>query len=346
MNNYEITVLMPVYNAEKYLREAVESILNQTYADFEFLIINDGSTDETLSILESYSTKDNRIKLLSQKKEGLISALNLGLREAKGKYIVRMDADDISLPKRIEVQFNYMENHDDIGVCGCWVQRFGEINTARIIPSDDATIRSGLIFGCTLAHPGVILKREILQKHQIEYRNYPYAEDYDLWTQLAPYTRFANIQEILLLYRIHPNQIGQTFHQQQIETTQRIRLELIRRLGVTPTKEEEYIHECISWGHYKLIQFQYIHIYSWLHKLQEANRQSHIFPEPSFSEKLAEKWTEVCVSRNDIKASIKFFSTPLRKYSKLGLTGQIKLLLRPIKWFIIGIIKKSVSRPH
>ena len=116
-NTPQITVLMPVYNGEKYLRQAVDSILNQTFKDFEFLIINDGSTDKTLAILQEY--KNKRVKIINNKKNiGLTKSLNKGLKLAKGKYIARMDADDISLSNRLRKQIDFLDKHNKIGVLG------------------------------------------------------------------------------------------------------------------------------------------------------------------------------------------------------------------------------------
>ena len=119
-----VTVLMPVYNGEKYLKEAIESILNQTFKDFEFLIINDGSTDNSVKIIQSFN--DLRIRLIHNESNiGLIKTLNKGLKLSNGKYIARMDCDDVSLPKRLSVQINFMEKHPEIGVCGSWVKIIG-----------------------------------------------------------------------------------------------------------------------------------------------------------------------------------------------------------------------------
>jgi len=114
----KVSIVMSVYNAQKYLDEAIESILNQTYSNFEFIIINDGSTDKSLEIIENYAKKDSRIIVINRENKGLIYSLNEGIRKANGKYIARMDADDISLPQRLEKQVEFMEKNKNIGICG------------------------------------------------------------------------------------------------------------------------------------------------------------------------------------------------------------------------------------
>ncbi|HAS7841575.1 TPA: glycosyltransferase family 2 protein, partial [Vibrio cholerae] len=126
MSSPKISVVMSVYNGEKYLGEAIDSILKQTFSDFEFIIINDGSTDKTLEIIKSYMKKDDRIVLVSRENKGLIVSLNEGLDLAKGQYIARMDADDISIKSRFEKQIEFLDSNPDIGVCGTWVEVFGE----------------------------------------------------------------------------------------------------------------------------------------------------------------------------------------------------------------------------
>jgi len=205
-----ISVLMPVYNAEKYVAEAVESILNQTFKDFEFIIINDGSTDGSLTILKKYAEQDKRIRLVSRDNKGLIATLNEGIELAHTPYIARMDADDISLPERFEKQYEYMEAHPECVACGTSFQYIlpdGELGPTFTVPSehhliDDSYMLKYKSFG--LLHPTAILRR--LSMLQINgYRNeFTYAEDNDLFLRLAEIGQLSNIIEVLFRYRIHP----------------------------------------------------------------------------------------------------------------------------------------------
>lgn len=208
----EVTVLMPVYNAAPFLREAIESILSQTFRDFEFLIINDGSTDQSREIILSFS--DSRIRLLDNPGNiGLIATLNRGIREARGKYIVRMDADDISLTSRLEKQVGAMKSDPGIAVLASFVDFIntdGEVtghwSTDREAVSENE-IRSLMMKTNCIAHPSIMMRKEIAEKF-LYHPKRKGAEDWDLWMRLlAAGERIAKQPEVLLKYRIHHGSI-------------------------------------------------------------------------------------------------------------------------------------------
>jgi glycosyltransferase involved in cell wall biosynthesis len=211
----KITVLMAVYNGEQYLKEAVESILGQNYQDFEFLIINDGSTDRTSEIIRSYD--DPRIHMVENvKNRGLIESLNLGFDLAESEFIARMDADDISLPDRLGKQLNFMKKHPEIGVCGGWIEYFMGKELLMNFPATDEEIKKAMVNYNPIAHPTVLMRSELLKQNSIYFDpEYQHVEDYELWVRLASMTKFANIPEVLLKYRIHSDQIGRVYSKEQ-----------------------------------------------------------------------------------------------------------------------------------
>ncbi|WP_053362684.1 glycosyltransferase family 2 protein [Bacillus sp. FJAT-27251] len=234
----KVTVLMPVFNGEKYLKQAIKSILRQTYKNFEFLIIDDGSTDKSVKIIKTY--KDPRIRLVRNKKNiGLIKTLNKGLSLARGEYIARMDCDDISLPKRLEKQVEFMDQHPDIGVCGTAVKLIGK-KVKWQFPSDPDHIKCQLLFANTIAHPTAMIRKKVL--NNIKYEKYAHAEDYHLWVTLSNKTKLTNLPEILLKYRQHSKQVSNKFNRKQQATAKRIVLEQLKRLNITPTDQELSIH--------------------------------------------------------------------------------------------------------
>jgi len=184
-----VTVLMPVYNASEFLREAMDSILDQTYEEFEFLIINDGSTDSSVNIIESY--EDERIRLVHNTENfGLIKTLNKGIEMAFGKYIIRMDADDISENNRIEIQVNFMEKNNDVAVAGSngviFLSDKPLIKKPTDFPIKYSEIRCKLLFESPIIHPAVIMRKNVLLKNNYRYRNeYKDTEDYGLWMEIA-----------------------------------------------------------------------------------------------------------------------------------------------------------------
>ena len=225
----KITVLMPVYNGEKYLHEAIDSILNQTFTDFEFLIIDDGSTDNSLKIIDSY--QDFRIKTIkSDINKGLVYSLNKGLEIAKGEYIARMDCDDISLPIRLEKQIQFLNINSNVGIVGTWVQIINsqtKTETMWQYPSQDFAIRWELLFRTPFAHPSVMFRKDLVLSINGYDGSMTNVEDYDLWWRLSKITLLANLSEVLLLYRQHNNSVTFNYRQNHIEKAAQINQAII-----------------------------------------------------------------------------------------------------------------------
>jgi len=202
-----VSVILPIFNAEKYLSEAVRSILNQTYPDFELLAIDDGSTDNSLKILKSF--EDSRIIIIQNNQNiGLIRTLNKGLELAKGEYIARMDADDISMPMRFEKQVDLLDNNPDIGVCSTWLEFFGDNNETIKFPVDHKEIYFRFLLGVQVGHANSMIRRDLIKKLNISYDlNFIHSEDTNLWVNLLPHTHFANIPEVLYHYRKYDEQV-------------------------------------------------------------------------------------------------------------------------------------------
>jgi len=231
-----VSVLMPVYNAQGTVVEAIQSILKQTYPHFEFIIINDGSVDATRERILSVS--DARIRYYENDgNKGLVYTLNRGIDLCLGKYIARMDADDISLPTRFEKQVKVMEENANIIVCGSYVSCFGDPERVKAYRdsgfpsfSSPEDIRNNLILDSGLAHPAVIIRKSILDTHRLRYdADYPCAEDYKFWMDLAPYGDFYNIPERLLMYRLSATQISWSENQVQADSTKKARWLFLER---------------------------------------------------------------------------------------------------------------------
>ena len=210
-----VSVLMPAYNAEKYIGEAIDSILNQTFKDFEFIIINDSSTDKTAEIIEEYAKKDNRIVYEKNDKNMKISkTLNRGMDMAKGKYIARMDADDVSLEDRLEKQVKYMEENPECGVVGTCVLNFKDEDKTKtsenVAPEDDHMIRLYGLYCCQFAHPTVMLRKSVFDENNLRYNpKYDSCEDFELWTRAKKFMKFHNLQEFLLYRRMPDENISE-----------------------------------------------------------------------------------------------------------------------------------------
>lgn len=239
-NHPRITVLMPVYNCELYIKEAIDSILNQTFSDFEFIIIDDASTDETLPIIRSYD--DNRIKLIEKPlNTGYTNSLNYGLSIAKGEYIARMDGDDISFPERFEKQINFLDKNLDVVVCGSF---FKIIETDKIyaVCENHEEIKLAMLQECPIGHPTVMMRKEIFQKYDLIYDvSKEPAEDYDLWTRLSVLGKLHNLQEVLLNYRMHNSQVSKKRNNEQKKAAVVIRVNLLNYLNFKKNRESQNI---------------------------------------------------------------------------------------------------------
>jgi len=224
---------MSVYNGERYLSEAVESILNQAFTDFEFIIINDGSTDSTADILRAYD--DPRLRIIEQANVGLTRSLNRGIALARGEYIARMDDDDISLPERLTRQVAFLDIHPNIGVVGTSCRIVDELNNReweQRVPLSDEELHRHLIRGNPFVHTSVVMRKSVLRAVGGYNEAYPYSQDYELWVRLATHTRLANLPEVLVVRRYHWGTVSTTRKTELLRLwlRMRIRYEAFRRL--------------------------------------------------------------------------------------------------------------------
>lgn len=221
-----ISVLMPVYNAERYVAGAVESILKQTFTDFEFIIINDGSTDRSLEILQRYAQQDNRIRLISRENHGLVKTLNEGLALAKAPLIARMDADDVAYPNRFAVQKDFLDKNPDCVCVGGRVRVIDEKGRFLIVADTkfghDQVELSALQGITPICHPTALIKKASLEAvgnyHECDYP----AEDLALFLNLSEQGKLDNVNEIILNYRIHNHSISTTKHEFQLKKMREI----------------------------------------------------------------------------------------------------------------------------
>lgn len=234
-----ISVLIPVYNAEKYLAKAIESILSQTFPYFELIIIDDGSTDKSLEIIKNYANSDERIKYISRENKGLIYTRNEGIELAQGKYIALMDADDISLPDRLEQQYNYLEKHDDyiaVGSFAALIDSDGDdlCDFGQYITHDEIDKAHLDGFGGAIINPTAFIKREAIQSINGYSKDYPHAEDFDFWLRLAEIGRLTNIPKVMLFYRQHVESVGYAKRESQIKSTQKAIYDAYVRRNLNP----------------------------------------------------------------------------------------------------------------
>ncbi|MBS1637643.1 MAG: glycosyltransferase [Bacteroidetes bacterium] len=289
-----ISVVMPVYNAGVYVREAIESILSQTCRDFELIIINDGSTDDSIQYIRAFH--DDRIVYVENPgNKGLIYTLNKGIELARGAYIARMDADDICDPSRFEKQLREFQKDPELVICGSYIQTFGK-REAKIdyMPSTHAEIMASVFISCPFAHPSVMLRKSALLDLEEIYRaDYKHAEDYDLWSRLVFRGHTFNIPEFLLHYREHDKQVSTVFETVKYQTVGKIQRNLLNRLGLNPTEAELAIHLNIFKGISRQDMDYLKQNAAWFKKFHDAFMVQFSAFSVKFNRILASRWLKI-----------------------------------------------------
>lgn len=233
-----ISVIMPVYNADRFITAAIDSILTQTFQNFELLILDDASTDNSKEIILKYN--DKRIKVFySDTNQGIVANLNKGIEIAQGEYIARMDADDISKPERFLKQIKFLDDNKNIGLCGSWYTPFNESGVLSTVKHSEynAQILAELLFYCPLGHPTIMGRKQIFIENKYDKNFFP-AEDYELWSRLSEKTEFYNIPESLLNYRLHNANVSVIRAEFQRQNTLSIQFQLWKRKFPLITSEE------------------------------------------------------------------------------------------------------------
>ena len=230
----KVSVLMSVYNGEDYLHQAVNSILNQTLSDFEFIIVDDASTDRTPQLLKDFRDQDQRIRLIHNKKNlGLTSSLNKAILESKGEYVARQDVDDVSLPQRLASQVHYLDRNDKIGVVGTWVIYIDQQGNQKGIwqpHTSPEIVKWSLFFHNPIAHPSVILRRSLIKENDVYNPELKFSQDYDLWVRLSEKTKLANLPRVLIFRRLHKGMITAKYSRQQCLVHIKILEKLINKI--------------------------------------------------------------------------------------------------------------------
>ncbi|MCX7772823.1 MAG: glycosyltransferase [Clostridia bacterium] len=290
-----VSVVMPVYNGAAYLREAIESILNQTYGNFEFIIIDDGSTDDSCEIIRSF--QDTRIIYVKNEHNlGISASLNKALGLAKANYIARLDCDDIASPNRLEVQLRYMKKNQDIGICGSWVQYFGIKKGVMTYPIYDQHIKAFLNFRNAFAHPSVMMRKSVFENYPICYSANSVIEDFKLWSQCANYTKFHNIPMRLTSYRIVESSLSHDPQKQKriMEAYYKLVDENLKsNFKIDITARQILVHSAdINVIRENEIKIQ--EVLDWLNYLNRVNAQKKVYNQSAMHAMLSYRWYEIC----------------------------------------------------
>lgn len=284
-----VTVLMPVYNAARHVDAAITGILAQTEANFEFLIIDDGSSDGSVARIEAH--RDPRIRLVCRPQNGgIVAALNHGLSVARGRYLARMDADDVALPERLAVQIGQLEAHPDWGLCG---SDFIPLNESELSVAswvrhfDPAEVAVACLFTNPICHPTVTFRRDALPPAGYS-ANFPHAEDLALWIELSHQTKIANLPEQLLRYRVHPDQISRRENPTQSRATERLFRQQLRRLDIDPQEDEMIAHRVLGGAFVPHPRLNHLTA-TWCERVVIANRRAQVWSVDALDRQLQER---------------------------------------------------------
>jgi len=286
-----VSVVMPVFNAERYIKEAIESILNQTYHNLEFIIVYDKSSDHTLDIILSYD--DERIKLLvNEESKGLAFALNRGLEHSRGKYIIRMDSDDISLPDRIEKQVDFLENHPSVGVCAGLAEILGNRQIKAYLPAiTSEEIKCSLLFDTTIAHPTVAMRADLIKEHNLRYPDYS-VEDYLMWVSALDYCKFYVLPEVILKYRITGQSLTAVIDNEKEALKKEAYLTaydiMLKRCGITASLANRTLQYDFDWGRLEKEEMKALTVH--LNSILKANARSRYFDGKTLMNIIGKRW--------------------------------------------------------
>lgn len=290
-----ISVIMAVRDGGAFLPEAIASISAQSFHDWELIVVDDGSTDGSDGVLQAAARSEFRLRVIRQERLGLVAALNRAVTGARGEYLARMDADDRAHPDRLGRQQAFMAAHPEVGVLGTAMRRFGAAHGVWQRPAQDADLRAALLFEAPFAHPTVILRRSVWDAAAGEgYReDFRAAEDIDLWERLAPHTRFANLTEPLLDYRVHAGQVTVVATDTMARNGARVRRRWLQQLGLEPTEAEMGRHEAVAWlraGSAEELRLAG----EWLQQVEVANARGGRIESKALAALLSRRWFEFC----------------------------------------------------
>ena len=321
-----VTVLLPVFNGAATLRDAVNSVLAQTFMDFELLVVDDASTDESGAVLASYADKRLRV-IRNPRNLGLPATLNRGLDMACGEYVARMDADDLCLPTRLEKQIAFMDARPEVGISGTGARAFGEASFPLEQPEDDAHIKAKLLFDSAINHPTAIFRKALLDAHGLRYPLLPHFEDYLLWQKTARVLPLANLSEELLRYRVSASsRFYGAKHEERMAAYTAIDRESLAFLSIQPTPSDLSIHSFLR----RPEGARTDEAEAWLARLTQANDKAGYYDRAAFADVVRDRWFLVCylAPGNGVKRWRRYTHSPLYRAHGLNAKSRVKVCVK------------------
>ena len=285
-----VSVVISVYNAEQYIREALDSILSQSFAEYEIFLFDDGSSDGTRAILNTYS--DKRLMVHSSSCNlGLATQVNKGLDLARGKYIARMDGDDVAHPDRFLRQIKFLEENPEIGICGTFAERFNYDGVSHLwkFPTAHEHIQASLLFRGSFCNPSTMMRREVVEMHSLRYdSDFPPCEDYHMWYRLLKVTRGANLTDVLLRYRLSPTQFTQAKADVKRANLKKLRRVMLRDLDLPTDEDSVTFHEAVVGDDWPNDSKWFKRAVSWMESIALKNKVSGLYSDHALAAALSQ----------------------------------------------------------
>jgi glycosyltransferase involved in cell wall biosynthesis len=299
-----VSIVLPVYNGEKYLAESLDSVLAQTYQNWELVIINDGSTDGTENLILKY--QDKRIKYLpNDGNKGIIFSLNRGLQESNGAYIARLDSDDIALPNRLEKQVGFLSENLDYAMCGSYFQTIdsnGRLLKNVMFPANNRDAQSYLLLHNCFCHSAIMMRTSIAKELKYD-EKFQVCEDYDLWYRISRKGKILNLPEFTTLYRVHDNNMSTRKSEIMFAHVNKINKRILDDLGIEYSKTELEVHSnALSYNSFFFGDPDKIHILEdWMVKLYSYLKKNGNYNAFLCYKILAEKWIVITYNTRNFK---------------------------------------------
>ena len=309
---------MPVYNREQYIKKAVESILNQTFTDFEFIIVNDGSTDKTLEILQSFD--DKRIKIINNEtNKGIVFSRNRGIKAAKAEFIGMFDSDDVALPEKFEIQLKFLKENPEFGMVGAWVKWIDEndkiLKGKWKLSRPSIEIPAIMLFRNYFIQSSVLIRKEVLPEGLYS-KGLEIGEDYKMWFEVSLKHKVTNIHQYLVLYRMHSENISIT-SDMKLENTKKLFKYIFKTLEIEPSEVELDAHSRIK-NNKKIRTIEELEqIEKWLLKISNQNKKLGNYDQKILQKVIFNRWLKVCNKSKSLhfKMLKKLLFSPLSKFN-------------------------------
>lgn len=329
-----VSIIIPAFNAEEYLGESILSIIQQSYQDWELIIINDGSVDNTAAIIEDFAQKDNRIIALeNETNKGLVFTRNKGLKKAKGELIANLDSDDIAFPNRIAIQVEFFKKHPNYVLIGSGCEliddkgnKIGE--EKRVVENEK--LESLLVFSNYFINSSVMFRSSTLNEVSYD-ENIHLAEDYNFFVKLSTYGKIGNINQPLIRYRVHGNNISSKHKSDLSKNVWDIQVHQLSKLGVTPSEREMVLHSGLVDQEETITKEKLLEIEGWLIKLINANNNSKIYKQDAFNFWCSFFYQRSCLKlKSGLKSFTSYQKSELSKHGNMALSNNLTFFAKSI----------------